>query len=771
MAEPQQVDYGALADQARQSAPIDYGALAEQARAATPNFTTTNEKDAQGNAVVDAASSTWHKLSDPLVPQIAEAAHAIAKHIDAPALDRSKTVAQIRGFLAGSTDAAGNVAAGFTSPIGLALTLAGLGPEGAIARRIPALKSLLELPAIQTLQRAVQTAGGTLFAAHGADRVVEGQGVGEKLQGAAEMASGVAGAASGATEMMGSGQPRVPRLTPEEAGAVQFGEQRGIPMDAATKTGSNALRAAQKRVANSMGGEGTAERLIRQQESGLARVGGELADSTGAPVTTAEQAGTNLRNALTAKMQGHADEANQAYDAVRAYEEDPTNRMAMPLKPQAVDAIAEGQKAQLRRIVHELDAAPFTPRLLKPSGKGGGLEPVEGTGGAGAKVFDDIVSRMGGTSTPTRGVVQSQLETYLGGGPETNIVKAALEVGKARGRGQGGTVVSRPELPASAMEVPTRLEAERVTSEEMGLPVDLSGPKAALRPVYEQMKRQMPLTQQQASPGLKALENILTGPDYAPLSQIDRDLGAIKKVAREQGGLAKMAAAKLETAVTTAAKNGSPDVWASLKKGREATVAKYATSDVLDSLNSEPVKTIRSLIQPKDASIEKLRTVTQHVPQQTPEIARAYLEDLLSQATAEGGFQKGAKLQAEWQKLGAETKKILFPSLSQRVQLDHFFLLAKRLADNPNPSGTAHTLTALNFGSQPLMWGLAKLLYTPSGVRALSKLMVMDLKPTPALLQKGARAAGWSEVAQAAKSAGAPLVLPRAATAQPEEQR
>src|SRR6185436_2440711 len=128
-------------------------------------------------------------------------------------------------------------------------------------------------------------------------------------------------------------------------------------------------------------------------------------------------------------------------------------------------------------------------------------------------------------------------------------------------------------------------------------------------PIYDQMRRQLPITQQQASPGLKAIQNILEGPDYASLSQIDRDLSAIKTVAREHGGLAKFAVTQLDAAVTQAAAYGGPEVVKALREGRSATTAKYAATDVLERLSAEPVKTIKALTAPKDAAIQQLRTV------------------------------------------------------------------------------------------------------------------------------------------------------------------
>jgi hypothetical protein len=316
-------------------------------------------------------------------------------------------------------------------------------------------------------------------------------------------------------------------------------------------------------------------------------------------------------------------EANTAYDRLRELEQDPTNRMLMPGTPAPVDALSDTMAVQLRRIVHEMDAAPYTPRLLQSSGVGSTLEHVEGTGGAGAKVYDDIAQRLPTTSAPTRGLMQRQIEEYLGGGPQTPTVKAALEVADARNKAQGGGLVSKPKLPPSAMDLPTRLEGSRPGGQEMGLPVDLTGPKAALKPLYDQMRRQMPITQQQANPGLKAIENIVNGPDYGPLSQVDRDLSAIKTIAREQGGLAKIAVSRLDAAVTKAAQNGGPGVSDALEQGRAATIAKYGASDVLDRLHPEPVKTINALLGPKDSAIQRLRAVTAQGPGQAAVMAGA----------------------------------------------------------------------------------------------------------------------------------------------------
>ena len=72
-----------------------------------------------------------------------------------------------------------------------------------------------------------------------------------------------------------------------------------------------------------------------------------------------------------------------------------------------------------------------------------------------------------------------------------------------------------------------------------------------------------------------------------------------------------------------------------------------------------------------------------------PKIGRAYLDGLFATATGEGGFSREAKLLADWNRLGEETKALLYPDESLRSSLDKFFLIGKKMAENPNPSGTA----------------------------------------------------------------------------------
>ena len=268
---------------------------------------------------------------------------------------------------------------------------------------------------------------------------------------------------------------------------------------------------------------------------------------------------------------------------------------------------------------------------------------------------------------------------------------------------------------------------------QMALPVDLRAVKAALRPVYEQLSRQLPITRKQASPGYTALENVISGPDFAPLSQADRDLSAIKDLARRQGGVSKLAVRAMDEAVRTAATQSGGSVLDLLTTGRAATVEKYAVGDIAKKLRQEPVKAFTQLLANEDAGVKYLRQVATYAPDELPKLGRAYLADLLDTATAEGSFGKGGTVANAWQRLGDQTKTLLFKDPAYIQDLDDFFRLARKMTDNPNPSGTAQVLLAMGQGgwvladplsgvaSQLASGTLAKLLHSRRGVRALTR--------------------------------------------------
>jgi hypothetical protein len=125
-------------------------------------------------------------------------------------------------------------------------------------------------------------------------------------------------------------------------------------------------------------------------------------------------------------------------------------------------------------------------------------------------------------------------------------------------------------------------------------------------------------------------------------------------------------------------------------------------------------------------------------PDALPKLGRGYLDDLVADATVSGDRFSGDKALTNWQNLGPETKKLLFPDAGMRADLESIFQTMKRLSANPNPSGTAHTMlmygelgtlmaspllgpaaVAGSVGGQLTGGVVAKLLRTQAGIRAL----------------------------------------------------
>jgi hypothetical protein len=279
-------------------------------------------------------------------------------------------------------------------------------------------------------------------------------------------------------------------------------------------------------------------------------------------------------------------------------------------------------------------------------------------------------------------------------------------------------------------------QAKAVT---MAAPVDLRGVKAALKPIYDRMMRQLPVTQQQASPGLKALENIVNGEDFAPLTQVDADLGAIKSISRGRGsdlpelrdvsqGLAAEAVKQLDAAVRAAAEGLGPEAIAALRAGRKATVSKVQSGEVLKRMREEPVQAFQQATYAKDAGIAQLRRMAALAPNEMPKVGRAFLDDLMRKAMADGGFDKSKTLASAWENLGPQTRLLLFRDAAYIADLDNFFRLAKKIAENPNPSGTARVSNVLNLATALPSYAIAKLLYSSKGIKTLTNGMRVNLR-------------------------------------------
>jgi hypothetical protein len=306
-----------------------------------------------------------------------------------------------------------------------------------------------------------------------------------------------------------------------------------------------------------------------------------------------------------------------------------------------------------------------------------------------------------------------------------------------------------------------------------GVNVDIAPVRQALQPIYDRLRREAELTPLQGgkAKALVALDRLMTGhrTGSVPLSVADAALSDLKALARgadlpelrTQGqGIAARAVQELSTRVELTARQAGADIAGALHEGRMATRGKYAAADVLDQLSTEPVQVFSQVTWQRDAGIGRLRDLAKQAPHEMALIGRAYLDDLFSSATAEGGFARAQALHTKWSNLGPETKKLLFKSPDYIKDLDNFFLLAKRIAHNPNPSGSGHTI--LNLSHLGAVWtdpatgalvtastaAIGKLLHSPRFVKLLTRGLTVPLR------NRAAAATITSELSNALKELG-----------------
>ena len=652
------------------------------------------------------------------------------------------------------------------------------------------------------------------------DKIMQGsiaEGFGEVVGTAGLTAAGMRPKAPPAPVKSRSG--RVPR-NPAEAEAVEFARQEGIPLDAGTATGSQFVKNVQKKAASSWGGANTAERAQAAQGDALAASAERLAAraNNGGPAVGPVEVGEGIRAALESKVKGYHGQQKRAYTAFRDAEATAPEEFvqARPIKPVASHITPE-QSFPLRWLAKDLEDFQFqqggttlgTRRRAYES-----FDPVEAEAlhrnprVAGTPVLE-MFHAMGVKGS--RPEIVAKIERFLSGqNKDPRFARLADAFNEAwDGQRLDWDLVSDDTLTAlgirrrdlkSPIGLPDFAEpgaaaffpddaipaapsgAGRAGSgtEAMRLAIDLKPHKKALRPLFDQLQKERTLTG--ALLGDKgraavALEGLINGPDFAPMSVVESALGPVKKLARVNDirelrtpgqGVAARVVGELDSAVRGRAQEAGPNVAQALSEGRTATRMKHMTADVMKWLapaGGEPRAVFARLTANKDAGIAKLRELRKHAPDQVPQIARALLEEIFDKPTSEGGFKFADKAWADWSKIGGETKAILFPDAGHVKALDNFFLLAKRIGSNPNPSGTAQVMSATQLLAGIPMYALAKLLYTPRGVRALTGAMNVSVRPG-----SPARAAALAQLARAAQDEGVILEFPKAAESKPERQ-
>lgn len=578
-----------------------------------------------------------------------------------------------------------------------------------------------------------------------------GAGLGMVTQFAApEAAMRGVGAASDAAKMTPA--------NPAVAEAVRFGQQQGVPIDAATATDNAAIRGVQHIADRTLGGANVAAKAAQAQQTGLATVGEQLAAKGYRAPVTPESAGAGVNDALAAAIEKHDAIADAAYGRLRdiAAQNVQTVERTAPVpappetaaftfqaKPNAlVDPVFEaayadakksgytGTKADLRaRFDQQLQsgfsaikdrdaaAAEYGPAaLLKSIRQLGGLRPTDPVYGGELKSLSDsataytgLQQRAAATIFRKDGLALDDMVDQLHQDPRWSkiedgnaLIDMLDEIGRAGRQAKPGRATVEDALRLTDVRPGAQWWIDR-TTEDQALPVDLRPAQQQLGPLYQQLLRERELNglmMGDKGRALLALDKIMNAGDSAPLETVDRALSDLKAMARGNGDLAVLrsegqgaaasAVRSLDAQVQLAAAKAGPEAIQALREGRQATATKYAIAKVYDAVRDEPVQAFNQAIAPQDTAIEHLRSIAQYAPEELPKIGRAYLDSLLDKATAQGGFTGADGLWANWQRMGPETKAMLFQDPAYIKNLDNFFLLAKQTAKNANPSGTAH---------------------------------------------------------------------------------
>ncbi len=407
--------------------------------------------------------------------------------------------------------------------------------------------------------------------------------------------------------------------------------------------------------------------------------------------------------------------------------------MAMkPANPAVADAIAAGKRA----------GVPMSAATATDNAAVGALQHITDRSVGGATIAGKSAQR------EAQGLATMGEQLAAKGHP---LPVTAEQAGVSTARAIDANVADHAQTADAAYGRLRAIEAKRP------IPVDLAAAKAAIEPMYRTLATGADIAPQytKSVESVSKAAYILQGPDIADASVADSALSDLKALQRDAKGTPGAAAAnlavdKVHQAVLSAVTKAGPDALQALNEGRAATTAKYVAQDVLDSLKDEPVRTIQGLTRADDASIEALRDIGKQAPQVLPQIGRSVLDGMLGEAKEAKAFAHADKLYADWNKLGAETKSLLFRDPAYIKSLDDFFLLGKQMAKNANSSGSAHTIAIASQGGtimralmtgnlQELGYGLASIgatggisafLHSTAGVKLLTG--GMRLPPSPA---------------------------------------
>ena len=245
-----------------------------------------------------------------------------------------------------------------------------------------------------------------------------------------------------------------------------------------------------------------------------------------------------------------------------------------------------------------------------------------------------------------------------------------------------------PARPATTVPVIASVES----------PVDLTKIRPMLQSIYQDLSRSLPPVQQQSNPAFNALKSLMESSDaQMPAVDFDKFLGAVKAITRngtnplltnQSQGLAKQIVKQGEVGLRDALAQAGPSAVTKLERGRAAVKSYYETADFLSGLKyEEPAALYSQLTTGGDKVANALKTAQTYAPSEVSQIGRTFLQGMFDKATQQGGFNRMDGVLSDWNKMGPETKKILFGA--KTVDVEKFILAAKDIGKVYNPSGTA----------------------------------------------------------------------------------
>lgn len=414
-----------------------------------------------------------------------------------------------------------------------------------------------------------------------------------------------------------------------------------------------------------------------------------------------------------------------------------------PVEQRAIDFLRE-------RDVHVDVPTQSGNRFIRGAGALAANSPLGASTAAKSRASTEAGLQRVAGELMTEAYPEAETPESAGAGVQTRLQGRIDALGKESDSAYQQAWMGRND-PQFTYEVPVRQEPilddggqptgqMRDVMKPVNMPVDITEIKEQAEPLREEMEWALSRSDQSHNAAFGVLEKILKSDNYIPAWMAEKGLSALKTMARTENqtgvrdvrqGTAAGLIKNLQEQIDAAVANTGDEAIRGLEQGRHLHAQKMDLTDVREGLPAEPVKVTERLTWERDTGIEHLRRVAKETPQEMPRIGRALLERMFGEAQQRGGFRKADSLLSKWERVGPETKKILFKSPQLIENIDNFFRGANQVAINPNPSGTALVsqiggLFLLNDPAGQASWilttaGLAKLLYSPRGVALLTR--------------------------------------------------